>query len=442
MVFGSSWQGLQDVQSTNDELGVSVTGLVSSPLYARRTRDNQYFYVNGRPVDLPKKMSKSINDLFRQFNSKGYPAIILEFRLAQENLDVNVTPDKKTFFLKNESLVVSWLVDLFQGIFSPKDKPEPVQQCFSSTAFSSNVKQGRDSLPVPSVGDTDDTDAKMEIETTQIVVEKEVEKDKSEEEELEQREEEVGEAGETSTGGRANVKVRSWQPSSTMPKAPIKIEANVKVRSWQPSSTMPKLVPIKTVSSSVTNTNTSDEVEKNGTSSNDVSSASSTNNKIVLQPKPFFAKPTSFSKPDNSFQFSPETKILKKLNLGSDSEIIMSGLQPMISVFGQRQFKISRRRIRGGESEKDEIKKSNIPLNVCFPGAFSLLGHDKDTKEQQSDLVPFAFDQSHFLKMSICGQFNHGFIMASLLTTPQDDKLEKRELFIIDQHAADEKKRF
>ena len=40
----------------------SQRGLVSSPVAGRRSRDVQLFFVNGRPIDPPKRVAKLIND--------------------------------------------------------------------------------------------------------------------------------------------------------------------------------------------------------------------------------------------------------------------------------------------------------------------------------------------------------------------------------------------
>jgi len=102
---------------------------------------------------------------------------------------------------------------------------------------------------------------------------------------------------------------------------------------------------------------------------------------------------------------------------------------------------------------------------VCFPCAFSLSslrpGQDSKaslaevatfgTKSEGPDVGPdatsFKFDQSCFTQMRVIGQFNLGFIITSLRTQIQDnDKTSKSteglQLFIVDQHASDEKFRF
>lgn len=100
-----------EIESTKG--GWSVSGLVSSTSGGRRSRDTQLFFVNRRPIDPPKRLAKFINDTFHQYSSRLWPVVILSFSAAQTMVDVNVTPDKRTVFLHNEE---SLLADLQQGL--------------------------------------------------------------------------------------------------------------------------------------------------------------------------------------------------------------------------------------------------------------------------------------------------------------------------------------
>jgi DNA mismatch repair protein PMS2 len=100
------------------------------------------------------------------------------------------------------------------------------------------------------------------------------------------------------------------------------------------------------------------------------------------------------------------------------------------------------------------------PTQVSFPTAFSLSSLRGGGTEQASsleDVATFAtaegskqsaalqFDQSFFQKMRVIGQFNRGFIIAALRTISRDkgdDGVDGLQLFIVDQHASDEKFRF
>lgn len=86
----------------------------------RHLGDRQYFFVNGRPVDMPK-VSKLVNELYKSANSKQYPIAILNFTVPTKVYDVNVTPDKRKIFFSEETAILQALREGFQQIYSPNN---------------------------------------------------------------------------------------------------------------------------------------------------------------------------------------------------------------------------------------------------------------------------------------------------------------------------------
>ncbi|KAF8318503.1 DNA mismatch repair protein MutL [Clavulina sp. PMI_390] len=74
----------------------------------RASNDRQFFYINGRPCTLPK-VQKTINEVYRTFNTNQYPFIIANLQLPPDSYDVNVSPDKRTIFVHNEVNLVMGL---------------------------------------------------------------------------------------------------------------------------------------------------------------------------------------------------------------------------------------------------------------------------------------------------------------------------------------------
>lgn len=92
-----------------DNLGLNqfkFEGYVSSCNYGsgRSTRDRQYFFINGRPCD-PKFIAKLINDTYHRFNMNQYPFIVLNVCLERREVDVNLTPDKRQVLVNNEMIL-------------------------------------------------------------------------------------------------------------------------------------------------------------------------------------------------------------------------------------------------------------------------------------------------------------------------------------------------
>nr|XP_043609151.1 DNA mismatch repair protein PMS1 [Erigeron canadensis] len=106
-----------------------VDGFLSKPGNGsgRHLGDRQYFFVNGRPVDMPK-VSKLVNELYRSANSKQYPIAIMNFVVPTNVCDVNVTPDKRKVFFSDEGLLLKSLKEALLKIYSPNLASFTVQQ--------------------------------------------------------------------------------------------------------------------------------------------------------------------------------------------------------------------------------------------------------------------------------------------------------------------------
>ncbi|OQR98480.1 hypothetical protein ACHHYP_08612 [Achlya hypogyna] len=84
----------------------------------RSDNDRQFFYVNGRPVDLPNA-TKTVNEVWRQFEMKHKPAVFLDLRLPRGGFDVNVTPDKRETFVKEEVAIMDALREALLALYEP-----------------------------------------------------------------------------------------------------------------------------------------------------------------------------------------------------------------------------------------------------------------------------------------------------------------------------------
>ncbi|XP_058084301.1 DNA mismatch repair protein PMS1 isoform X2 [Magnolia sinica] len=100
--------------------GCKVEGFLSKPGQGsgRTLGDRQFFYVNGRPVDMPK-VSKLINELYKSSNSRQYPVAIMNFTIPTKAYDVNVTPDKRKIFFSDEASLMLSLREAIESIYSP-----------------------------------------------------------------------------------------------------------------------------------------------------------------------------------------------------------------------------------------------------------------------------------------------------------------------------------
>ncbi|KAL0137448.1 postmeiotic segregation increased 2, isoform CRA_c [Mucor lusitanicus] len=117
------------------EGGGSVEGFISKPEWGlgRSTSDRQYFYVNGRPCVL-SKIAKAFNDVYRIFITNQYPVVIANLKLPTDAYDVNVSPDKRTIFLHDENKISDVLQEQL------KEQMEPSRSIFNVNSLMSSKK--------------------------------------------------------------------------------------------------------------------------------------------------------------------------------------------------------------------------------------------------------------------------------------------------------------
>ncbi|KAG7491853.1 hypothetical protein MATL_G00007990 [Megalops atlanticus] len=110
--------GLKGVDLPEDFFKIS--GFISQGDHGvgRSSTDRQFFFINNRPCD-PSKVSKLVNEVYHMFNRHQYPFVALNITVASDCVDVNVTPDKRQIFLQEEKLLLailkSSLIAMYEG---------------------------------------------------------------------------------------------------------------------------------------------------------------------------------------------------------------------------------------------------------------------------------------------------------------------------------------
>ncbi|CAA7038359.1 unnamed protein product [Microthlaspi erraticum] len=123
-----------------------VEGFLSKPGQGtgRSMADRQYFFINGRPVDMPK-VSKLVNELYKDTSSRKYPVAILDFVVPGGACDLNVTPDKRKVFFSDEASVMGSLREGLNKIYSSSNASYVVNRPEESSKQPD--KSGVSSLP-------------------------------------------------------------------------------------------------------------------------------------------------------------------------------------------------------------------------------------------------------------------------------------------------------
>uniref|UniRef100_UPI00358DE58D mismatch repair endonuclease PMS2 n=1 Tax=Myxine glutinosa TaxID=7769 RepID=UPI00358DE58D len=122
---------------TLSETSLQISGFISKCEHGsgRSATDRQFLFVNRRPCDLPK-VSKLINEVYHSYNRHQYPFTCLSIGIEADLLDVNVTPDKRRILMQREPLLLATLKASLVTMFEETLNQLPAnlrQECFPGT---------------------------------------------------------------------------------------------------------------------------------------------------------------------------------------------------------------------------------------------------------------------------------------------------------------------
>ncbi|KAF7863197.1 hypothetical protein EAF04_007280 [Stromatinia cepivora] len=152
---------------------IRIIGHISRPASGegRQTPDRQMFFVNARPCGLPQ-VAKAFNEVYKSYNGWGStqsPFIFANIELDTHLYDVNVSPDKRTILLHDQSRMLENLKTTLAELFEGQDHTMPVSQLSAQkqpqykqltidreAASASETLQRRPQASDPSVEEEDD----------------------------------------------------------------------------------------------------------------------------------------------------------------------------------------------------------------------------------------------------------------------------------------------
>lgn len=108
-------------------LDIRFEGMISDCSFGmgRSAGDRQYIYLNKRPVE-SKRFLKTVTEVYRSFNNVQFPVVVLNIILDGDFLDINVTPDKRTVMIHNEDVINDVLRRELAQFYESKDTKIPV----------------------------------------------------------------------------------------------------------------------------------------------------------------------------------------------------------------------------------------------------------------------------------------------------------------------------
>lgn len=113
--------GMAEIDILKGNCLFNIEGFISSCAHGqgRSTTDRQFYFINCRPCD-PAKVMKLVNEVYHYYNRHQSPFVVLNIRLKEEDVDINVTPDKRQILVNNEKLMLATvktsLIKLFENI--------------------------------------------------------------------------------------------------------------------------------------------------------------------------------------------------------------------------------------------------------------------------------------------------------------------------------------
>ncbi|CCJ30765.1 unnamed protein product [Pneumocystis jirovecii] len=433
---------------------IEVSGLLSKPICGETyiNAKKQYIYINSRPCILPQ-ITRAIGEIYKMYNILQYPFILINLIMPKNSYDINVSVDKRTIFLHHEKEIICELKSILNDLF--QNASEKIDQDTISLSQKSNFKnldqsldkftkerfsystndskttrgENRENIPEKTNMDTNSSENvplnkylfRNRSQEKQNTLSSEKDIDKS------LRIEELSSNNRTKyhqESDKSNVSVglkrkkddefsqellnNSTINSNNGSKSPIK-ENTASVHNEQGKSE--KTIPL------------SDSFSKNTTETDNIATFSSeANNSITCEISELDTLRNNDHYTRNTI--SNETKkVPENANVKYLYEYEYRELSTSIV------------------TSKEEIKKkfSEDFLNTDSYTEIESLDVSDMSREQSENQLNLALSKKDFFSMKVIGQFNLGFIIVSLPSHKEGSKLE---LFIIDQHASDEKYKF
>ncbi|KAH8698198.1 hypothetical protein GQ44DRAFT_733313 [Phaeosphaeriaceae sp. PMI808] len=171
----SATQGARNLGTQEDSGSrtVKIVGHISRPVVGegRQTPDRQMFFVNSRPCNLPQ-VGKAFNEVYKSYNITQSPFIFADIQLDTNAYDVNVSPDKRTIMLHDQTALLENLKEALLTLFEGHDQSVPQAQLLSKklppAAFKTPTLIPRDSTDTLIADEHSDSEDLATINKAQI----------------------------------------------------------------------------------------------------------------------------------------------------------------------------------------------------------------------------------------------------------------------------------
>ena len=413
---------------------VRIDGFISRPTWGegRNSPDRQFYYVRSRPCHLPK-VSRAINEVYRTYNSAQVPFVVMDFQLPDRSFDVNVTPDKRTVFLHEEDALVQSLLMELNELFDLGRNDFQISQVTSTACashkFLKSTQSNKSELgrgPASSVSsDSQKLDQSSQIQPPRLnssmaenrqplFVESFNGRSASDKRLFE----------DTLDVFQSKRRLTLKQNAEELDKMQFDSEFHILPA---PSSPPRKFIEIEAVDTGASSDGHSSNVMFTESEEEEMLNSSEREEASISLPKPVDTPIIALRDERNPYIDSSPLQATSTYYLSSTNDVAHTQLQLNVSL---------------EDIERDTQALASRKLkqaSTINPGIGDYIQPTEIAEEKLSRTV----SKQNFASMTVIGQFNLGFIIAGRHI---DSSAESRgiddDLFIIDQHASDEKFNF
>ncbi|EAN31236.1 DNA mismatch repair protein domain protein [Theileria parva strain Muguga] len=362
-----------------------IEGLVSNPYNERGYREMEYFYINKRPISKVQKFKNAISAIFSHFSSKSKPSFILNLTMNYDHIDVNISPDKRSAYIYSEDYIIRTFKVSFYAILLIENLYEILKP------KTSNLSQINSEILTQFISDVnvkhEEKSSKRELVFTDT----------------------INPPKKTNTSGSVTA-------------APVTITI--------PDDTVESVEHAITITDESENTNTTENTTT-------TSLINATENPTTVSLINTTENPTTVSLMNTTENVTKTCDTVPEVIVVEDSvnktvrkirtlEEYLRRVPDKCCSSLSRRIRISERRLF--ERNFKKLLPSEESVTICKLTSDDLTEHNF--------LNPQVFDE-----MELIGQFNKSFIITKL-TFPEVKSKYNFSLYVIDQHAADEKARF
>lgn len=463
---------------------ILINGYISNHSFGfggRTNIDRQFLYINLRPIHM-KRLSRLVNETYKLFNQSQHPVFVLNLQINSNMLDVNLTPDKTTISMQDEAKVLSEVQESLSQFYESQShvriprsliKVEKLLQSshvssseIDSSSIIENLESNEDPLDA-TIESLDDS-----IQYSPYVVQR-VETQIGSNDLLLRKSNISTPLQKSSQSTTLLLSVTNYQENSQVVSKDIdnsqtleETSDNIHTRDVEVAEfTQPSIevddIDNPNTNGGVNNTIISDDVniegaepfssrsvsEKSEKSEKSSSSFLSHSHDCCSVPKPVteLQEKLDIDKISSSFRNKRDADDLSTIKDGYGKNFYpVSEDEVKVTIGDQEWWQPSFKRLR-----RDELYKIRAELHVepsdlngellvanKLDGNSQLQIDDISKAKEQEEKLSFTISKNDFLKMRVIGQFNVGFILVSLTQNGLTN------LFIIDQHASDEKYNF